>query len=181
MGLRTRAILLGVASLLVSPLGLALGLGEVKVNSHLNQPLEAEIQLLQTRELSAQEILVGLGTQEDFTRVGVDRPFFLNDLKFTVDMENKGGPVIRITSTRLVREPFLNFIIQAQWPSGKLLCEYTFLLDLSLFGNVPERTVEAAKEKADVAVRIALARQESLVTADNGPAMSGLGLFFRPM
>ena len=111
MGLRTRAILLGVASYLASPLGLALGLGEIKMNSHLNQPLEAEIQLLQTRELSAQEILVGLGTREDFERVGVDRPFFLNDLKFTVDMASPNGPVIRVKSNRLVKEPFLNFIV----------------------------------------------------------------------
>ncbi|BCD96730.1 FimV/HubP family polar landmark protein [Marinagarivorans cellulosilyticus] len=148
MGLRTRAILLGVASYLASPLGLALGLGEIKMNSHLNQPLEAEIQLLQTRELSAQEILVGLGTREDFERVGVDRPFFLNDLKFTVDMESPNGPVIRVKSNRLVKEPFLNFIVQAQWPSGKLLREYTVLLDLPVFTKEPARAVQAAKAQA---------------------------------
>ncbi len=148
MGLRTRALLLGVASYLVSPLGFALGLGEVKLNSSLNQPLEAEIQLLQTRELTAQEILVGLGSREDFERVGVDRPFFLNDLKFTVEMDAPNGPVIRVKSNRLVREPFLNFIIQAQWPSGKLLREYTLLLDLPVFSKEPARAVQAARAQA---------------------------------
>lgn len=150
MGLRTRAILLGVATYLASPLGLALGLGEIKVNSHLNQPLEAEIQLLQTRELTAQEILVGLGSREDFERVGVERPFFLNDLKFTVDMNSPNGPVIRIKSNRLVKEPFLNFIVQAQWPSGKLLREFTVLMDLPVFSNQPARAVKAAEAKSPV-------------------------------
>lgn len=153
MGLRTRAILLGVAFFLVSPLSFALGLGEIKLNSHLNQPLEAEIQLLQTRELSAQEILVGLASREDFERVGVDRPFFLSDLKFTVEMDAPNGPVIRVKSTRLVREPFLNFIIQTQWPSGKLLREYTVLLDLPAFSNKPVRAVQAPKAQERAASR----------------------------
>jgi pilus assembly protein FimV len=145
MGLRTRAIFLGVASYLASPLALALGLGEIKVTSLLNQPLEAEIQLLETRELSAQEILVGLGTREDFERVGIDRPFFLNDLKFSIDLDNKNGPVIYLKSERLVKEPYLNFIVQAQWPSGKLLREYTVLLDLPVFVDKPAAVVQAAK------------------------------------
>ncbi|WP_053980463.1 FimV/HubP family polar landmark protein [Marinagarivorans algicola] len=177
MGLRTRAIVLGVATYLVSPLGLALGLGEIKIKSHLNQPLEAEIQLLQTRELTAQEILVGLGSREDFIRVGVDRPFFLNDLKFTVDMASPNGPVIRVKSTRLVREPFLNFIVQTQWPSGKLLREYTVLLDLPVFSEKPARAVTAAKAQTQPA-RPAPVRQQP---AQRSPVSSYDGDTYGPV
>ena len=175
MGLRTRAILLGVATYLASPLGLALGLGEIKVNSHLNQPLEAEIQLLQTRELTAQEILVGLGSREDFERVGVERPFFLNDLKFTVDMSSPNGPVIRIKSNRLVKEPFLNFIVQAQWPSGKLLREYTVLMDLPVFTNQPARAVKAAEAKPSIAQQAQTQRQPAQPVRRSAPATQSRG------
>lgn len=175
MGLRTRAILLGVATYLASPLGLALGLGEIKVNSHLNQPLEAEIQLLQTRELTAQEILVGLGSSEDFERVGVERPFFLNDLKFTVDMNSPNGPVILIKSNRLVKEPFLNFIVQAQWPSGKLLREYTVLMDLPVFTNQPARAVKAAEAKPSIAQQAQTQRQPAQPVRRSAPATQSRG------
>ena len=112
MGFRTRALVFGIAASLISPLASALGLGEVKLNSHLNQPLDAEIPLLKIRELTAQEIFVNLASREDFERVGVDRPYFLNDLKFTVDVDAPNGPVVRITSERVVKEPFLNFVVQ---------------------------------------------------------------------
>ncbi len=171
MGLRTKAILLGVFSYLASPLGFALGLGEIKVNSLLNQPLQAEIQLLQTRELTAEEILVGLGTPEDFKRVGVDRPFLLNDLKFTVDMSGPSGPIIHVSSSRSIREPFLNFIIQTHWPSGKLLREYTVLLDLPVFTKAPARAVQAAQAQPSVQQR--QARSETPAPAAARPAMDG--------
>ncbi|MDZ7922993.1 MAG: FimV/HubP family polar landmark protein [Marinagarivorans sp.] len=171
MGLRTKAILLGVFSYLASPLCLALGLGEIKVTSLLNQPLEAEIQLLQVRELTAQEILVGLGTPEDFSRVGIDRPFLLNDLKFAVDMTGPNGPVIHVSSTRSIVEPFLNFIIQTHWPSGKLLREYTVLLDLPVFSNAPVRAVQAARSQSPVQQRQARPDTSARVAEDS--AMDG--------
>ena len=171
MGLRTKAILLGVFSYLASPFCLALGLGEIKVTSLLNQPLEAEIQLLQVRELTAQEILVGLGTPEDFSRVGIDRPFLLNDLKFSVDMTGPNGPVIHVSSTRSILEPFLNFIIQTHWPSGKLLREYTVLLDLPVFSNAPARAVQAARTQSPVQQRQARPDTSARVAEDS--AMDG--------
>jgi pilus assembly protein FimV len=135
MSLRTLAFVSGVATALSAQIAVALGLGEIKLNSTLNQPLDAEIQLLQVRDLSEQEILVGLASSEDFRRVGVDRPFFLADLKFTVDLDSQGKPVVRVTSQKPVREPYLNFLVQAQWPSGRLLREYTLLMDLPVYAE----------------------------------------------
>ncbi|WP_317929035.1 FimV/HubP family polar landmark protein [Halioxenophilus sp. WMMB6] len=121
----------------------ALGLGEIKLNSSLNEPLNAEIRLLQVRDLTEEEILVGLASNADFERVGVDKTFFLTGMKFSVDLEAPGGPVVHITTNSPVREPFLNFLIESQWPSGRILREYTLLMDLPVFSAQSESTVSA--------------------------------------
>ncbi len=135
MGLRKQTIFLSLISTLASPWVMGLGLGEIKLKSTLNQPLYAEIQLTQTKDLTDREILVGMASAADFARVGVERPGFLGDLKFQVVMEPGKGPLVRITSSKAVVEPYLNFIVQAQWPSGKLLREYTVLVDLPTYGG----------------------------------------------
>lgn len=135
MGQRILVLIFTLTALFATPLVHALGLGDISLQSGLNQPLKAEIKLLQVRDLTKNEILVGLGTPQDFERIGVDRPYFLTDIKFEVDLESVTGPVIHVSSRKPVREPYLNFIIQAQWPSGKLLREYTLLLDLPVFSD----------------------------------------------
>lgn len=144
MGLRIQALIIGALLALIHSSAFALGLGEIKINSALNQPLEAEIELLQVRELSEREIIVALADNEDFKRLGVERPFFLLDLKFQVDLSSPNGAVARVTSTKPVKEPFLNFIVEAQWPSGRLLREYTVLVDLPVFSGVQQAPVNRA-------------------------------------
>lgn len=112
----------------------ALGLGEIKLNSLLNRPLDARIELLDVGELSPSEILVSLANEEDFERVGVENVVFLSDLQFKV-VTGQGKPYVRISSSRPVVEPFLNFVVQARWPSGRLLREYTVLMDLPAFAD----------------------------------------------
>src|SRR5690606_18246067 len=98
------------------------------------------IRLLQVRDLNEKEIVVGLASQEEFQRLGIERPHFLTDLSFSVDLQSASGPVIKVTTLKPIREPFLDFIVQAQWPSGKLLREYTLLIDLPVFsGDQPAR------------------------------------------
>ena len=145
MRLRKLALAVGLAGTLGANLASALGLGEITLHSTLNQPLDAHIRLLQVRDLSAEEVLVNLASREDFTRAGVDRFFFLTDLSFRVDLENKAGPVIKITSSKPVREPYLNFLVESQWPSGRLLREYTLLMDLPSFSDQAVRAIEGAK------------------------------------
>ncbi|MBB1521076.1 FimV family protein [Pseudomonas sp. SR9] len=106
----------------------ALGLGEISLHSALNQPLEAEIELLQIGDLNADEIKVRLASAEDFSRSGVDRFVFLNDLRFTPVLRG-GQSMIRVVSNKPVREPYLNFIVEVVRPGGSLLREYTLLID----------------------------------------------------
>ncbi|SNT11128.1 FimV/HubP family polar landmark protein [Pseudomonas segetis] len=133
--LRVRKLVLAMAaaSALSSGMAHALGLGEVTLKSSLNQPLEAEIELVEARDLAPNEVLPSLASPEEFNKAGVERQFFLTDLKFTPVIKPNGKSVIRVTSTKSVREPYLNFLVEVLWPNGRLLREYTVLLDPPLY------------------------------------------------
>ena len=145
MRLRHLVLACGLTSLMLSPYASALGLGEVKLKSTLNQPLEAEVKLLDTRDLTAEQILVALASPADFERNGVDRLFFYTEFQFRVDLTAADGPKVVITSRNAVREPYLNFLIEARWTAGRLLREYTLLMDLPTFDDDrPTRAVQSA-------------------------------------
>ncbi|WP_177332308.1 FimV/HubP family polar landmark protein [Pseudomonas sp. BMS12] len=127
---RLRLLLLGLASgsAFYSGITPALGLGEINLHSALNQPLDAEIELFQVGDLGEQEIKVRLASAEEFSRIGVERFYFLNDLRFTPVLSGGRG-LIRVQSNKPVREPYLNFIVEVARPGGNLLREYTLLID----------------------------------------------------
>ncbi len=140
---RVRQLLIGLASgsVLYSGMAPALGLGEITLHSALSQPLDAEIELLNIGDLSDSELKVRLAPAEVFSRSGVDRLYFLNDLRFTPLLRG-GRSVIRVVSAQPVREPYLNFIVEVAQPSGQLYREYTLLLDPP--GSSSYRTLAAA-------------------------------------
>lgn len=142
---RVRQLLFGLASSSAFYSGVvpALGLGEITLHSALNQPLEAEIELLQVADLSSSDLLVRLASADVFSRSGVDRLFFLNDLRFTPLLRGSKS-VIRVVSSQPVREPYLNFIVEVARPNGALLREYTLLLDPP--GSSAYRTVAAVPQ-----------------------------------
>ena len=110
----------------------ALGLGDIEMRSALNQPMNAEIRLTSVQPGEADGMIVKLASQEAFQRAGIDRTTALTDLRFSVD-QSTGTPVIRISSSRPVVEPFLNFLLEVDWPSGRMVREYTVLLDPPVF------------------------------------------------
>jgi len=123
----TRLLLVGGA-VTYSALAPALGLGEITQHSALNQPFSADIALLDVGGLEEGELSVSLATAEEFSRAGVERVFFLNNLKFTPILRGNRN-LIRVTSSKPVKEPFLNFLVQLNQPNGRLLREYTVLID----------------------------------------------------
>ncbi|WP_163834489.1 FimV/HubP family polar landmark protein [Spartinivicinus ruber] len=131
----------------------ALGLGDIALKSALNQPLNAEIELIQIRDLNANEILPNLATREDFNRAGVERIFFLNNMKFATVVRPNGTAYIKVSSNKPVREPYLNFLVEVHWPSGRLLREYTVLLDPPTFAEQAPSAVQAPATVEPVAAR----------------------------
>ncbi len=120
---------------------LAVGLGDITVHSALNQKLNAEIELLETRGMSESEIVAQLASTEDFKRVGIERFFFLTALQFHVEVRDGDHAILRITSTQPITEPYLNFLVQVIWPNGRLLKEYTVLLDPPTYKEQPAPAV----------------------------------------
>jgi pilus assembly protein FimV len=125
------AVLLTVITFVSSAFGL--GLGDIDVKSNLNDPLEAEIKLIQLQGLTSGEILPALASNDDFRRAGVERNFFLSNIQFRVKENESGDLVVTLTTRQAVREPFLNFLVEVNWPGGRLLKEYTVLLDPPVF------------------------------------------------
>lgn len=120
---------LAIALALSGTDALALGLGTIHVNSKLNQPLDAEIPVLQGTAGEAEGLLVQLAAAEDFDRVGLNRSRLSVPLEFSLVKGSHGDMVIKVTSKDVIREPFLDFLVEANWPKGRLLREYTVLLD----------------------------------------------------
>jgi pilus assembly protein FimV len=113
----------------------ALGLGEMTMESFLNEPLKAQVNLLNTGGLLEDEIKVRLATSDDFDRMGVERAYFLTGIKFEVTVGEDGHGVITLSSDDPVLEPYLDFIVETRWPSGRLLREYTVLVDPPAFDH----------------------------------------------
>lgn len=105
----------------------ALGLGDIQANSNLNQPFRATIPL-SAAPADPSQIQVRLAPPEVFNRVGVARPEFLGSLRFQPTVRN-GKPVILVSSDVPIQEPFVNFLLEVSWPQGKLLKEYSVMLD----------------------------------------------------
>lgn len=119
---------------LLSPVSLyALGLGEIRLNSALNQPFDADIEIVAPTREELTELKVGLASNDLFTRYGLDRPAYLSNFQFAVARNRDGSVSIKVTSNRSVTEPFVTLLVEASWGRGRLLREYTVLLDPPVF------------------------------------------------
>lgn len=147
----------------------ALGLGDVQLKSGLNEPLHAEIKLLNTGDLNASQIIIKLASAEDFARAGAERNFFLTNFKYDTHLDGKGGGVVKVTTKELVREPYLNFLLEAKWPSGKLVREYTLLVDLPVFKSTNDAPHVAAAPAQSTAAAQTVSRQPARRTSARKP------------
>ncbi|SDT98605.1 type IV pilus assembly protein FimV [Halopseudomonas salegens] len=140
-----RQIVAGVASLAALYIGVshALGLGDVELKSALNQPLNAVIEIPGSQGIHAEDVRVGLASSEAFDAAGVERSHFLTGLRFT-PVDEGGGLTIRVQSDNPVREPYLNFLVELRQPTGRILREYTLLLDPPQYNPLTGRVATPA-------------------------------------
>ena len=143
--IRSRALLSATLLTLYSATAFGLGMGKLELSSALNQMFSAEIDLINVGRLQPEEIIPSLATQDDFNRYGVERTYILTDLDFVIrGREDGSGYFLEVTSDKPIREPFLNFIVEVLWPNGKILSEFTVLLDPPVFGEQGVARIEAA-------------------------------------
>lgn len=132
-------------SALMSPAALyALGLGDIRLNSALNQPFDAEIELISATQDDLGALRASLASGDIFARYGLDRPAYLSEFSFRVTQSADGKDVLRVTSPRPVTEPFVTLLVEASWPRGRLLREYTVLLDPPVYTPGPVTTETVA-------------------------------------
>lgn len=107
----------------------AAGLGKLTINSALGQPLQAEIDLVAVDNEEISSLAAQLGSHDAFNQAGIDYKSFFSTLKISIEPRSNGDPFIKITSPNAINEPFLNILIELSWVSGRLMREYTVLLD----------------------------------------------------
>ena len=121
---------LALSLALGSSSAMALGLGQIEVKSALNQPLAAEIPVLSTQPGETDALAVRLAPPEALARVGLQAPSGVAaNLEFAVDTNARGEKIIRVSTPDKVVDPFVTFLLEVDWGSGKMLREYTVLLD----------------------------------------------------
>ena len=118
-------MMVSAAALSLLPfLGWTLDLGEIELRSDLNQPLEADIFIMDATPEEIRNLQVRLSSPETFELYGVDRPVLLSELQFQIITDNIGQAVIRILSESDVTSPSMTILLDVTWPDGQLLGEY---------------------------------------------------------
>lgn len=141
----------------------AVGFGGINVTSSLGQPLVAEIELVAVDKADKSSLNAKLATPDAFKGAGIDYPYALPKLKFKIETRANGDSFIKASSDQPVNEPFVSLLIELSWSSGRLLREYTFLLDPP--GFVAEQPVVAAIKPIEPVIVSPLAASASVAVS----------------
>ncbi|MCS6947171.1 MAG: hypothetical protein NZM12_06120 [Steroidobacteraceae bacterium] len=156
---------------LVFPSGaLALGLGDIRLNSALNQTLDAEIELINATPDELAGLKAQLASRETFARYGLEYPSFLNSVSLTRTRSASGKDVLRVRSTETITEPFVNLLVEVTWGRGRLVREYTVLLDPPVYApNAPPPSVAVPATASPTAGAIVRPAPQATGTSDTSP------------
>ncbi len=125
----------------------AAGLGKLNVFSALGEPLSAEIELTSVSPEELAGLSANLAPDEFYVAQGVEKAAIQNNIKISVVKKPNGDPVIQLSSSQAVTDPFLDMLIQVVWADGQLSREYTLLLDPPDYSatRVAAPTIDSAK------------------------------------
>ena len=119
-----------LALLMVLPsAAFAVGLGDIHLLSPLNAPLDAEIELVDVSPEEMQSLKAQIASRDTFTRYGLDWPVFLSSVQVRTVRNPDGHQVIKLKSSDTITEPFITLLVEVNWARGRLVREYTMLLD----------------------------------------------------
>lgn len=164
----TVSALLALAFAFVAAPAWALGLGQIKVLSQRDQPLLAEIPVISADPSELESLQARLASPDTFARVGLAPPQgIVSDLQFAVALDARGRPVVRVTSAGPVQQPLLTFLLEVDWGQGRLVREYSALLDTPQTAAAPAQPpiIEATVDPVDVVVRPPVAEPDNPLAA----------------
>lgn len=108
----------------------AIGLGNIMLHSHLNEPLDADIAIVDTKGIEPGDVIVTVADQKAYEEAGLQPIGWLSSIRFQIVKGEVGGrPVLKLKTKEVVKDPFVDLLIDVKWPGGQLLREYTLLLD----------------------------------------------------
>lgn len=164
---RKLVLAIAAASALSSGMAQALQLGEMTLKSKLNQPLSVEIELLDVGGLTASDIVPSLASSQAFVDAGVDRQAFLDELTFTPVLNSSGRSVVRVTSSKPLPDSYVRFLLQVQWPNGRLMRDYSVLLDPAKFEQkAPQDSAPAPRLAVPAATSVSKAAEHTTTSRD---------------
>ncbi|CAN4270471.1 FimV Tfp pilus assembly protein FimV [Methylophilaceae bacterium] len=144
------------------------GLGKLNISSGLGEPLSADIELLSVTPEELNSIFAVIASEEAYANQGIDRPASHSTIKVEVSNNANGTPILKLKSTQPISEPFLDMLIQLDWASGRLLREYTVLLDPPGYvGEVESTTTQLPTVKLSGA-----STQDSIVNSSSAKLSS---------
>ncbi len=163
------ASLLAAASLTFSPAAWSLGLGDVTVESFLNQPLQVRIDLISRETDDLTSVSARLASAADYEMIGASLSSVPVPIGFTVE-DIGGDAYIMATSSLPVSEPVVRLIVEVNWSSGRLLREYTVFLDPVSFSEpAPIPRLDQRKSAPQKAAETPVAAAEP-AAEDSAPA-----------
>ena len=125
---------LPIALLAIGGTAEALTLGQIHVQSYINEPLKAVIDINKATEDEIKALKIKLADRNAFSKVGVDYTREVQGLRFAI-VETQKGTSIHVTSQASISEPFLSFVVDADWNKGSVSKDYTVLLDPPIYTN----------------------------------------------
>ncbi len=170
--MRNRIIDVLIVIVALSPVSVyALGLGELKLNSYLSQPLSAEIELVGVEAGDGALIEARVASQADHQKAGLERSFSLSGLRFNVLERADGVPYIEVSSQRAVKDPYFDFLLELSAPEGRVMRHYTVLLDPPPQPAAP--SVRTAALPSDNVVRVPVANGIASAASLEMPGFAG--------
>ncbi len=171
------SIALGLTLLPISVL--AAGLGQLNVNSGIGEPLKAEIELLSVSPAEKNTLKANIAPESTYAAQGLDRPASHQGIKVEITKSANGKDILKLQSNQPIDEPYLDMLVEVEWETGRILREYTVLLDPPGYKTsvaAPKVDVPAIKAKSNLAPKpIAKNDQSSagsLVTANTSAVNS---------
>lgn len=167
---RFKATVIAAAIAILPLASHAAGLGKITVLSVLGQPLKAEIEVTATRD-ELPSLVAKVAAADAFRQAGIDYSPAMATLRFSRDVKERGGRrYLEITSDRPLNEPFIDMLVELNWASGRLVREYTFLLDPpGLNQKMPPAPVAAPEVRSEPAMAKAMERPAATAPAESRP------------
>jgi len=127
--LKLKQITIALCVALMPISSFAAGLGKLNVSSALGEPLKADIELISVTPAELENITAAIASEETYATQGLEKPASHTGIKVEIGKNASGAPVLKLKSNQAINEPFLDMLIQVDWSTGRLLREYTVLLD----------------------------------------------------